>query len=125
MRYIIDTHILLWYLFDDDQLPENAEQAIEGDNEICVSIASLWEIAIKQSIGKLNIDKSIFQIEEQCRFDDIGILPISAADCECIKSLEKIHNDSFDRIIIAKAKNDGYTIITKDEKIKQYSVDTL
>ncbi len=125
MKYIIDTHILLWYLFDAEQLPENAKQVIEGDNEICVSIASLWEIAIKQSIGKLNIDKSISQIEGQCKLDDIGILPISADDCESIKFLEKIHNDPFDRIIIAKAKNEGYTIITKDEKIKQYDVDTL
>ena len=76
MKYIIDTHILLWYLFDAEQLPENAKQVIEGDNEICVSIASLWEIAIKQSIGKLNIDKSISQIEEQCKLDDIGILNV-------------------------------------------------
>ena len=125
MSYLLDTHALLWYLFDKTQLSVDVSRIIENEDKLYLSIVSLWEIAIKQSIGKLNISKTILQIEEQCNKSDIQILPILPIHCEKIKELEKIHNDPFDRMIISQAIVDGITILTKDNNIQKYKVDTL
>lgn len=91
-----------------------------------VSIASLWEIAIKQSIGKLEIDESIEKIASVCRDKDIQIIGIRPDQIEVIKTLPDIHKDPFDRLLIAQATVDNLTIITRDTKIAQYkSVTTL
>lgn len=125
MSYLLDTHVLLWFLFDKEQLSDEVSRIIENENKLYLSIASLWEIAIKQSIGKLSISKTILQIEEQCKKSDIIILPIQPIHCEKIKELDKIHNDPFDRIIISQAIIDGMTILTKDNNIQKYRVATL
>ena len=65
--YIIDTHALLWYLYNSSEISEKARQIIDNEEQIFTSIASLWEIAIKQSIGKLDLEYSITQIENLCR----------------------------------------------------------
>lgn len=119
--YLIDTHILLWFLYDDDRLSDKSK-AIISDNEVSISIASLWEIAIKKGLGKLKIDESVSDLEQACIEQGIGIVPIKTKYLEIIQTLPYIHNDPFDRLIIATAVSDEMTLITDDNIIKKYNV---
>ena len=121
---LIDTHILLWALYDSDKLTPKAKLAMKNE-KCCVSIASLWEIAIKQSLGKLQIRQSIEEIAEQCRDNGVGIIGIEPRHCQKQIELPFLHKDPFDRIIIAQAVTEGHAIITADEHIWQYDVMTL
>ena len=123
--YILDTHTLLWYLRDSDELSSTAKKTINEAEYIYISIASLWEIAIKHSIGKLDLEFTVSQIEELCIQKDISILPIKARHLDELNNLPKIHNDPFDRLIICQALNENMTIITRDGKIQKYPVNTV
>lgn len=123
--YIIDTHALLWYLRNSGDLSELALNTINTTELIYTSVASLWEIAIKQSIGKLDLDFSITQIENLCNEKDIQILPIKSKHLDKLKNLPKYHGDPFDRLIISQALAETLTIITRDSTIPNYPVRTL
>ena len=122
--YLIDTHVLLWSLYDSNQL-SNPVRGKLNQSECCVSIASLWEIAIKSCIGKLELKQSIQDIADICEKHGIKVIGITPCDCDEMKMLPRIHNDPFDRIIIAQAKTKNCTIITKDRFIPQYDVKTF
>ena len=92
---------------------------------VAVSIASFWEIAIKQSVGKMQFCMTIPELESLCLDRDIQVLPIQSVVLEQIKSLPKIHGDPFDRLIIAQAQIGKMTIITRDRMIPQYPVPTI
>ncbi len=123
--YLLDTHTLLWFLFRQDELSDKVKEIIQSSDDLYVSVVSFWEIAIKQSIGKLNISKTIVQIAEICREQDIAILPIRADHCDKIKSLPQIHGDPFDRLLIAQSMIEGFKILSKDNKIKDYDIETI
>ncbi len=123
--YLLDTHTLLWYLRDSQELSKLARQTIDNADYVAVSIASLWEIAIKRSIGKLQIEVGPSAIELLCQERDIVVMPIRSAALEKIQTLPKIHGDPFDRVIIATAQVCDLTIITRDGTIPQYPVKTL
>lgn len=123
--YLLDTHALIWALSSDEKLSENAREIVVGTREVYVSIVSLWEIAIKQSIGKLDFEKIPTEVEKGCERLKIKILPILPYHLESIGKLPDIHNDPFDRLIIAQAMVEGITIITKDTKIHKYEIETL
>ena len=123
--YIIDTHALLWYLRNSGDLSELALNTINTTELIYTCVASLWEIAIKQSIGKLDLDFSITQIENLCNEKDIQILPIKSKHLDKLKNLPKYHGDPFDRLIISQALAENLTIITRDSTIPNYPVRTL
>ena len=123
--YIIDTHALLWYLRNSDELSETAHKIIDNEDTIFVSIASLWEIAIKHSLGKLELEFSISQIENLCYKKDISILPIKAFHLDELERLPKIHNDPFDRLIICQARTENLLLITRDTIIPKYDVKTV
>jgi len=122
--YLIDTHILIWSLYDSSLLSENTKKVLE-EEECYVSIASLWEMSIKSSIGKLKLQQSIQEIADTCRKYGIQIMNISPKHCDQMMELPLIHRDPFDRIIISQAKVERCTIITKDQFIPQYDVRTL
>ena len=123
--YILDTHTLLWYLSDSNELSVNARNTINDAEYVCISVASLWEIAIKHSIGKLDLELSISQIEELCLDKDIYILPIKGNHLDELDKLPNHHNDPFDRLIICQAIAENMTIITRDTIIPNYPVKTL
>ena len=125
MKYLLDTNILVYFLCDPAELSADARRIITTEKELNISIVSLWEIAIKQSIGKLNISLTIPQIEKVCISRDIKILPISSIEIENIKSLTQIHKDPFDRLIISQAQNQNLCIVTSDTIIPQYNVQTI
>lgn len=122
MNYLLDTHALLWFLFDDPQLPQNTKDLICNSEKIYVSIASLWEITIKRSIGKLNIHYSASDIAKACNEKAISILGIKPIHLDEIMSLPSIHNDPFDRLIISQAKSEGMTLVSRDGKFSGYNI---
>ncbi|MGI5079001.1 type II toxin-antitoxin system VapC family toxin [Treponema denticola] len=123
--YLLDTHTLLWFLRDSPQLSKKALEIITTENKVYVSIASLWEIAIKKSIGKLEFEHSIEKIAELCHEKDILILQIQPKYFDKVIKLPNIHNDPFDRLIISQAIIENLLIITKDTIIPKYSVKTI
>lgn len=123
--YLLDTHTLLWVLYKEDSLSAYAKNVILDDNDIFVSIASLWEIAIKQSIGKLEINESIESIAQICKKEGFYILSIKPSHLDYLKKLPQIHGDPFDRLIISQAAIEGLIIVTKDAKLPAYGIRTL
>lgn len=128
MRYLLDTHAILWYLFGDSRLSDNARNLIEN-NDCYFSYASFWEISIKQSKKKLEFAHTIFEIEEKCRQAGLFNLPVTLNDFDKVRNLpfheNTKHNDPFDRILISQAINNDMTVITCDEKIPLYDVSTV
>ena len=104
MRVLIDTHALRWYLQGDANLSSPALNAIESkDNDVFVSIVSLWEIAIKLGLNKLEIQRPFENLEADLQRLDIKILPIAFAELNVYRSLPLHHRDPFDRILIAQS----------------------
>lgn len=123
--HLIDTHTLIWSLLDSSNISNAAKDAMTDGSKVYVSVASLWEIAIKQSINKLSIKYSIEEITRMCVKAKINVLPIDAKHLDKIKELPAIHNDPFDRLIIAQAITEEMDIITKDSIIPKYNVQTV
>ncbi len=124
MKYLLDTHTLLWGLYDSSELSPAAIRIMSKES-CCISIASLWEMAIKNSLGKLSLSQSILTISSKCKEYGIEMIPIKPEHCQAITILPFIHKDPFDRIIIAQAKTEDMTILTKDSFIPMYDVKTL
>ena len=130
MRALLDTHALLWYLNDSPLLPETARHVISSTEYVETSIASLWEIAIKIALGKMEVDGAsepltIRGIADDCRMSGIDIVPISVDALAGLEQLPDIHKDPFDRLIVAQATCEGLTIVTKDANIQRYDVETI
>ena len=123
--YLLDTHTLIWTLFESKKLSFDAKQTIAANRELFVSIASLWEIAIKQGLKKIGISASIREIERNANKAGIFVLDIRASHLDAMKKLPNIHNDPFDRLIIAQALEENLTLITKDSIIPKYNVRTI
>jgi PIN domain nuclease of toxin-antitoxin system len=123
MRFLLDTHTLLWFIDGDEKLSSKARSHIENpENDICVSIASFYEIAIKLKTGKLSLSKSLDGIWQDTISQKISILPISKKyllQYDQVPLLAE-HRDPFDRLIIASAIAEDLTVITKDEKFANY-----
>ena len=118
--YILDTCAFIWVLQNSSKLSQKALAILDGEDDVFVSQASFLEIAIKQTTGKLNLDKDIFALEDVCKAEEIQILPLELAYFERIKSLPLIHRDPFDRIIIASAIEEDLIILTSDSEIVKY-----
>ena len=125
MSYLLDTHVLIYSLCSPSRLSQDARRIVSTDPNVSVSIVSFWEIAIKQGLGKLNINSTIPQIERICLMRNIKILPILPVEIEDIKALPLIHKDPFDRLIIAQARCKNLCLVTSDQLIPKYEVKTL
>ncbi|MGB3637803.1 MAG: type II toxin-antitoxin system VapC family toxin [Rivularia sp. (in: cyanobacteria)] len=123
MRFIIDTHTFLWFINDSPRLSTNAKSLLESDNDLWVSIASLWEIAIKVNIGKLTLPNNYENfIPEQLALNDIEILPIKMANLAIYTTLPLHHRDPYDRLLIAQAMTEKVSIISADVAFDSYFV---
>jgi len=127
MRILLDTHVLLWMDAEPDKLSPAVKAAIMNpDNEIIVSAVSVWEIIIKQAIGKLTTRQPLrVVIEEQRRDNGIQVLPVSLKHVWVVESLPAGHKDPFDRLLIAQAIADDLTIATADAAFATYPVQIL
>lgn len=117
---LLDTCALLWFLHDDPMLPERVAERIEKSEKAYLSIASLWEVAIKKTIKKLDIPETVKELEKKCEEKQIIILPIKTDYLEMIQNLPMIHADPFDRLIMATAIEENLTLLTDDGKIRLY-----
>jgi len=114
-KYLLDTHIFLWWLSDSKRLESKIYDIIsDTDNEIYISSVTIWEIAIKEALGKLKIDVNMSESIQACGFIE---LKISAS---CTKKLPLIHNDPFDRMLISQAIEKDLTLISADSYINKY-----
>lgn len=122
MKILPDTNVLLWFLSDDKKLRLEHKQAIEDtENQIYVSIASLWEIVIKLNIGKLELDTDFETFINTVTEDhDFRILQISANHLYQYLKLPLHHRDPFDRLIYAQAKTENMTFLFTDEVFDLY-----
>jgi len=119
MRILLDTHLYLWWLQDHPHLSAEARARILDATEVYVSSASIWEAAIKAGLGKLNADvEELVREIERCGFCE---LQISARHAAAVRSLPSIHNDPFDRLLIAQAISEPLRLLTHDSKLKDYS----
>ncbi len=127
MRLLLDTHVLLWSTTDPERLGESARAAIEeGRNEVFVSIVSAWEIALKQSLGKLDLPKPAEAwLPEVLRKTGLEVAELGLAAALRVRSLPWRHRDPFDRLLVAHALEEGYTIVTRDEALAGYGVPVL
>ena len=121
--YLLDTHIVLWWVDNPQLLSSEAQQIItNGRNRILVSVASAWEVAIKQNLGKLHAPLSVEEMIEKARFVS---LPIQFTHIAQLAKLPPIHSDPFDRLLIAQAQIENLTLITRDEALFGYGVPTI
>jgi PIN domain nuclease of toxin-antitoxin system len=120
--FLLDTHTFIWLTEDDPNLPDDLRTLIDTAQTIYLSIASLWEIAIKLNIGKLSLQRSYETIGAVLEGSDILILPISFADTVQIRHLPLHHRDPFDRLLIAQAINHTLVIISTDTAFDDYPI---
>ncbi len=119
MRFLLDTHVYLWWIINDKNLSKIAKSKIIEATEVYVSSASIWELAIKIKLKKLHAD--INQIVDAIVTSDFIELPISARHASAVTSLPDIHRDPFDRILVAQAICEPLILLTDDECLKSYS----
>jgi len=126
MELLIDTQAILWFQSSDDRLSNNAKNLILDNKNVCfVSIASLWEIAIKINLNKLNIGMDFRELQDYLSNFDFKILDLKFTHLVNLATLNNYHKDPFDRILIAQAISEGLTIVSIDSYFKSYSVNIL
>lgn len=119
MRLLLDTHIFLWWIRDDKKLSKTIKDKIKDSEDVYLSSASIWEIAIKMHLGKISGDlDDIIQEIHNSYFTE---LPITSQHAAATLILPDIHRDPFDRILIAQAITEPLVFLTADAELKKYS----
>jgi PIN domain nuclease of toxin-antitoxin system len=118
--YLLDTHILLWWLFNDKKLTKDVKELIEDvDNDIVVSAVSIWEIVIKKSANKLEVPDNLQEILHE---NEIRLLSMKAEHAFYLEQLPKLHSDPFDRLLIAQCVVENLVFVTADKIIPHYKI---
>ncbi len=127
MKVLLDTHVFLWWITDDPRIsPKVSTIMVDGDNDLFLSAASIWEIAIKARLGRLQLPENPDSyLAEQMVSNAIQSLSITMQHALRVYNLPDIHKDPFDRIIIAQALLEDMPILTKDDYIPRYGVQTV
>ena len=119
MRLLLDTRVFLWCVRDDRRLTKAARAVLSGASEIYVSSASIWEAAIKAKLGKLDVD--IDALVSSIADSGLLELPVTAKHAAAVGRLPDVHNDPFDRLLIAQAMSEPLRFLTADKVLCQYS----
>ena len=123
MRLLLDTCVVLWWLSSPGKINKDTRAAIAApESDVFVSAAAIWEMSIKRALGRLTMPDNILEVLAQQRMET---LPITAAHAVEVYSLEAIHQDPFDRMQIAQARCEDMVLVTRDERIRQYRIQTL
>jgi len=127
MTLLLDTHTFLWFVLDDAQLSRQARTLIEDPaNDVVVSPASYWEIAIKVRLGKLDLRSSYDDFMQRGILgNDFAILPIEPRHTSLLTTLPMHHRDPFDRLLVAQATVENFAIVSADEALDAYGVRRL
>jgi PIN domain nuclease of toxin-antitoxin system len=119
MRLLLDTHIYLWFVRDDPKLGRGARNRIRDADEVFVSSASMWEIAIKASLGKLGGDvATLSALVQNSGFKELSIRSVHAVQ---VRNLPLFHCDPFDRMLVAQAIFESMQLLTADRHLKKYT----
>ena len=123
MRYLLDTHVLIWFLEDDAILPNHIIEIIEDDTNFkFISIGSLWEIVIKMNLGKIRLKYDVYRLFDEIEKHEFELLQITKEHLDTYSRMHFFHGDPFDRLLISVAKSDGFQIITSDKFIHNHDV---
>ena len=122
-RLLLDTHVLIWWVEDSPRLASDVHELIaDPRNELLISAASVWEIAIKRALGKLSFPHNISAV---IRTEGLRELPVTSFHAEQAGGLPRHHGDLFDRMLVAQAQAEGLAIVTEDPVIARYGVRTI
>ncbi|MFO7029035.1 PIN domain nuclease [Limnospira fusiformis CCALA 023] len=127
MRLLLDTHTILWFFMGNSRLSDKVRDLVEdGHNHKLISVATVWEMSIKQSQNKLTLEKTASDyIEEKIRLDDFELLPIQLNHLRILSSLAFYHKDPFDRLLIAQAMQENIPILSKDMAFNAYPIQRI
>ncbi|MGB5157585.1 type II toxin-antitoxin system VapC family toxin [Desulfobacterium sp. N47] len=127
MNLLLDTHTFIWWASNPENLSKKALSECENpENSLILSVVSAWEMQIKSRMGKLSLDMPFKElIESQQKENDLKILPIELKHIFELNNLPNIHNDPFDRLLIAQSNLEGITLVSKDNKFSSYPVSVL
>jgi PIN domain nuclease of toxin-antitoxin system len=119
---LLDTHVVLWWLADDPSLSEETKDKLDHEPDVWVSAVTIWEIAIKQALGKIDAPADL---PERVRDSGFRELPIGFAHALAAGRLPMIHRDPFDRMLVAQASCEDLTLVTRDPFCQKYDVAIL
>ena len=124
MRVLLDTHTLLWMLRDSPELsPQARALAANLSNEVLLSVASAWELAIKQALGKLDLGLPFREFMDRAvKVARLSLMPITIEHLSRVASLPLHHRDPFDRLLFAQALTEGVPILSRDDRLDAYGV---
>ena len=122
MSLLLDTQVVLWWLTDDPTLAEEIKARLDHEPDVYVSAATIWEVAIKQAIGKL---PEPADLPERIRDSGFAELPVSSRHAITAGRLPLIHRDPFDRMLVAQAQHENHTLVTRDPHCRKYDVAIL
>lgn len=121
VNYLLDTHVLLWLNSDIGRISQPVIAALDLADQVYYSAASVWELSIKQSIGKIHLGAPISSFVEQSRFLE---LPVTTAYAEAAAKLPLHHRDPFDRMLVIQAMIEDLVLITADRRLSDYDIKT-
>ena len=126
MKLLLDTGVFLRLAFEPDRLPEFVREGVDGAETVFLSVASVWEMAIKSSLGKLSLPMAAGEYATD-RAQRLGadVLPIAAQHAAAVEHLPFYHRDPFDRLLVAQAAFEGLTLVTTDRMLVRYDVAVL
>jgi PIN domain nuclease of toxin-antitoxin system len=119
---LLDTHVVLWWLADTPDLPDEIKDRLDHEPDVRVSAVTIWEIAIKQALGKIT---GPTDLPERVRGSGFRELPVGFAHAIAAERLPMIHRDPFDRMLVAQARCEDLTLVTRDPVIQQYELAVL
>jgi PIN domain nuclease of toxin-antitoxin system len=122
VKLLVDTHVVIWWLADDPTLDEGIKEQLDHEPDVYLSAVTIWEVAIKQALGKLTEPADLPERIRDCGFRE---LPITAHHALTAGRLPVIHRDPFDRMLVAQARCEDLTLVTRDPHILKYDVPLL
>jgi PIN domain nuclease of toxin-antitoxin system len=121
-RLLLDTHVVLWWLADDPELSNELKETIDEEVDVFVSAVTVWEVAIKQQLGKI---VAPVDLPERIRDSELPNLHVTADHAIAAGRLPPIHRDPFDRMLVAQSRTEGLTLVTRDKVLHDYDVPVL
>jgi len=122
VKLLLDTHLLLWASDRPEKLSDQARRLLnDPDNALVFSVASIWEVAIKQSLNRNDFRADARLLRRGLLDNGYDELPVTGAHAVALDSLPPLHKDPFDRILLAQAKVEGIVLLTSDDRVAQHS----
>jgi len=122
VKLLVDTHVVIWWLADDPTLSDDIKAKLDHEPEVFLSAATVWEVAIKQAIGKLKEPVDLPERVRDCGFRELSVTSLHAL---MAGRLPQLHRDPFDRMLVAQARCEDMTLLTRNPEILRYDVSVL